>query len=347
MANFQVCARNLRPIHASIVSYGRSSTIEDENLNKKTTLYVIRVTQSRRSVDFSTDATDGGSQINHWFVARRYSEFRALYEQIQFVVAKSKTTKRNTACPYCEALAQFHRNFTFPQRFLFGWKYFNKIKRKFDAERMRRLNEYLQDLIEITQGLVTVGNSMQEGAFSWSWYMIKQSQTGDGTIECPGEDGSGCVAVRLIRDFLFASEHAQMDERLTESASSEPIDIAHHRRLSSCSSTTSCAPSPARKREARNQLFSSSWQQSLTSFSAHEFDVIYQENRTSKQNDTNQYDRKSSGPEIDIDLIFANPLQSLPMPSPERMIIHRQQSNSNTRRGIRQSLLHRRASSLL
>ena len=176
--------------------------------------------------------------------------------------------------------------------------------------------------------------------------MIMQSQTGDGSIECPGEDGSGCVAVRLIRDFLFASEHAQLDERLTESSSSEPIDVAHRRRLYSCSSTTSCGYSPD-KREARSQLFSSSFQRSLTSFCAHEFDVVYQENRTLKPEDATRYDQNRAGPEIDIDLVFANPLQSLPMPSPARMIIHRQQCNTSTRRGLRQSLLHRRASSLL
>ncbi|KAF1313350.1 Phox domain containing protein, partial [Globisporangium splendens] len=181
-SSFQVRTRALRPVAAAIASYGRSSKIQDRRINKTTTLYVIRVARSGKD----------------WYVARRYSEFRALHGALQVQFAHEK---RN-ACAACHELATFYSGFRFPQRFRVRSALF--MKRELESTRMDELNQYLSFLMETTQGLLDDDDDYD--------------QDEEGTRECK--------AMALIRDFLMVNENEHLMKQATRQQNTQPHDAA-------------------------------------------------------------------------------------------------------------------------
>ncbi|DAZ93075.1 TPA: hypothetical protein N0F65_007979 [Lagenidium giganteum] len=175
--NFGVAARALHPVSAAITSYGRTSKLTDGGLlDKATTLYVIRVMQ-------------GG---NSWYVARRYSEFRKLHEQLSVLLASN-------ACASCGELAAYYGTVVFPQRFHFP----TVSKLKIEESRMHALDDYVRLLMKTTQGLLC-----------------------DDEDHCGGDHQAACCATTLIREFLLV--HAQDDAETEYSSGSEDEGRRQH-----------------------------------------------------------------------------------------------------------------------
>lgn len=166
---FKVRARALRPVAARIISYGREQ-------RRPATLYVIRVTQSGD---------------DDWFVARRYSEFRALH------AALARLFGRGThACCACDELGSFFPGLSFPDRHRLQSR-FPFSKKKIEAQRMEELNSYLRFLVGATRGLL---------------------EDDDDDDESDGLDLSPCLALRLIREFLMTGEFGEQRAELDAAA---------------------------------------------------------------------------------------------------------------------------------
>lgn len=184
---FHVRARALRPVAARIISYGHEP-------RRPATLYVIRVAQSG-------DAD--------WFVARRYSEFRALHDALGRQLARS-----GHACGACRELGGFLGRVRFPDRHRLQSR-FGFSKKKLEAHRMDELNSYLRFLVGSTLGLL-------------------EDDEDD-------EDGGCCVVLRLLREFLMAGEFSEQrvelattPELLAEAGDCDaPADASHRKRLAS------------------------------------------------------------------------------------------------------------------
>uniref|UniRef100_K3W5V4 PX domain-containing protein n=1 Tax=Globisporangium ultimum (strain ATCC 200006 / CBS 805.95 / DAOM BR144) TaxID=431595 RepID=K3W5V4_GLOUD len=195
--SFQVRTRALRPVAAAITSYGRSSKIQDRRINKTTTLYVIRVARSGK----------------HWYVARRYSEFRALHGALQAQFAHEE----RIACAACHELATFYNGFRFPQRFRVRSVLF--MKRELESTRMDELNQYLSFLMETTQGLLD----------------------DDDDYDQDEEGAKECKAMALIRDFLMVDENEHLTKQATKqnTQSDDAARSGRRPRLNSKSSSVS------------------------------------------------------------------------------------------------------------
>jgi hypothetical protein len=230
-------SKALSPVSATITSYGRSSKIFDEKINRTTTLYIICVTKGSKK----------------WYVARRYSEFRTLHEQLCCATNnnnKNKTvTTVETSCLECRMLHKFCQAYHFPSKYsiqsIMGfWK--NQI----DSARMEALNEYLRHLLIGTQGLV--------------------NNEEDHCIECSG------AALRLLRSFLLVKDDNEEEEgqtgphtkckmknknkhQLTKSMSVSEMDIFYKKKTSSISNNSSIGSSCG------------------TAFSSEDFDEIFQD----------------------------------------------------------------------
>ncbi|GAB9473251.1 Phox domain containing protein [Globisporangium polare] len=170
---FQVRTRALRPVAASIISYGRSSKIQDRHISKTTTLYVIRVARSGKD----------------WYVARRYSEFRALHAALQ----TQFTSGNSRSCAACEELSTFYSGFHFPQRFRLRSALFSK--KDIEPTRMNELNQYLSFLMETTQGLLDEDEDDNEE--------VERK-------DAVADDETKCAAMTSIRDFLMVDENEDL-----------------------------------------------------------------------------------------------------------------------------------------
>lgn len=194
-SSFQVRTRALRPVAASIISYGRSSKIQDRHISKTTTLYVIRVARSGKD----------------WYVARRYSEFRALHDALQTQFARSSASGRS--CAACEELATFYSGFHFPQRFRLRSALFSK--KDIEPTRMNELNQYLSFLMETTQGLLDEDND---------------DECDNGGVERKdAADETKCAAMTRIRDFLMVDENEDLFKQQHRQQQQEK-DASHSRR---------------------------------------------------------------------------------------------------------------------
>jgi hypothetical protein len=167
-ATFQM--RSLRPVSAKVVSYG-----QENQSHRRPTLYVLRVSRS--------GAAD-------WYLAKRYSEFRALHDalQRQFNGGRSGGSRRHPSCGACEELEGFYGSVRFPERHIvqsgLGFS-----KKRLDATRMEELDSYVRFLLETTQGLIG-----------------DEEEDDEETPEGGDSDDSRCLALDLIREFLMVNE---------------------------------------------------------------------------------------------------------------------------------------------
>ncbi|KAG7395310.1 hypothetical protein PHYBOEH_003953 [Phytophthora boehmeriae] len=168
--------RSLRPVSAKIVSYGREA-----QSHHRTTLFVLRVTRSGTP---------------DWYVAKRYSEFRALHDALQRQFSGSN--KSHVGCGACEELESFYGQVQFPDRHILSGLGFSK--KRLDASRMEELDSYMRFLLETTQGLL--GDDDDDDAPEW-----------DG-------DATRCIALDLIREFLMVNEEHIMTESGTKDSPS-------------------------------------------------------------------------------------------------------------------------------
>ncbi|TMW68171.1 hypothetical protein Poli38472_007843 [Pythium oligandrum] len=222
--SFHLESRALRPVAARIVSYGRTSKVEDPSIDKNTTLYVMRVARSGEE----------------WFVARRYSEFRVLYDTLRSVLAKphnhrsrSQPVKRKHVkqrmCPQCRELATHYGSVTFPRRFRLR-SGLASSKDKIESSRVLELNEFLQLIIQMTQGLLASEDDDSDDEDEddvTSWEAPEDEEPED-----------RCDALSLIRQFLMVKEHDQVESKT--GGVPKPTRHPHqlHRRSSSGSSVT-------------------------------------------------------------------------------------------------------------
>lgn len=238
--SFRVCTRALRPVAASLISYGRSSKIRDRRTSKSTTLYVVRVARSGRD----------------WYVARRYSEFRALHEALAAQLAVRR------ACAACRELATFYDAVRFPERFRLRSSLFSK--RVIEAARMRELNQYLSFLIETTQGLLDGDDDDDD------------DEDDDGDEE--RHDGDKCPAMTLVRDFLMVDEN---DHPLRDQL--RPADRPPHQHQQEeepeqqLPHDTEPAPAAAATAAGGRRPRLSSKGSTVSSFRVRELDVLYKE----------------------------------------------------------------------
>ncbi|RLN52907.1 hypothetical protein BBJ29_009842 [Phytophthora kernoviae] len=164
--------RSLRPVSAKIVSYGRET-----QSHHRTTLFVLRVSRSGTA---------------DWYVAKRYSEFRALHDALQRQFHDSN--KSHVGCGACEELESFYGQVQFPDRHILSGLAFSK--KRLDASRMEELDSYMRFLLETTQGLLGDDDDAPE------W---------DG-------DATRCIALDLIREFLMVNE----EHTTTDAGSKDP-----------------------------------------------------------------------------------------------------------------------------
>lgn len=235
---FTVRARALRPVAARIISYGREP-------RRPATLYVIRVAQS------------GGDD---WFVARRYSEFRALHGALARLFARGAHM-----CCACAELGSFFPGLGFPDRHALQSR-FAFSKKKIEAQRMEELNSYLRFLVGATRGLL-------------------QDDDDDDGGDGDGSDAAPCLVLRLIREFLltgeFGEQRAELDAAaaaLRDAFTSSPTASAAANMASSAGhadASASSATAPAHQKSLRLLRHRLSRRgSSMSSIPAHELDLV-------------------------------------------------------------------------
>ncbi|KAG6587095.1 Phox homologous domain [Phytophthora cinnamomi] len=160
--------RSLRPVSARIVSYGR-----ENQSRRRPTLYVLRVSRS--------GAAD-------WYVAKRYSEFRALHDALQRQFSGSGSG-RHPSCAACEELESFYDRVRFPERHVLQSN-LGFSKKRLDATRMEELDSYVRFLLETTQGLLGDEDDDEE----------------EDAPESDANDCARCLPLDLIREFLMVNE---------------------------------------------------------------------------------------------------------------------------------------------
>lgn len=206
--------RSLRPVAAKIVSYGREA-----QAHRRTTLYVLRVSRS--------GAAD-------WYVAKRYSEFRALHDALQRQFGGAD--ERHVGCGACEELQSFYAQVRFPERHVLSALGFHK--KRLDAARMEELDSYMRFLLETTQGLLG-DDEGDEDAPEWD------------------ADSARCAALELIREFLMVNEDHTTDALGDQDAKKDV--------------TADCASAAVPRRQLRRLNRRSS---SVTSFHVTELDLV-------------------------------------------------------------------------
>lgn len=236
----RVEARELRPVTARIISYGSSSKIAGQ-----ATLYLLRVTR-------------GGCE---WYVARRYSEFRVLYDELKSSLGRihgrraqmkqtPTTNKPMPGCGHCRELARTFASMQFPSRFRLR-SGFASTKEKIESDRMPQLNAFLQRLIETTQGLLADEDDDDDDVFE------------DTAADDPAH--GRCEALGVIGEFLMLHERCS-DADANSSLKKPP---PHHHQLSAeiptqtdnqhlgSRTTTTTTPTPTPTRTRRPRLESS------------------------------------------------------------------------------------------
>ncbi|KAL4123753.1 hypothetical protein PRIC2_009601 [Phytophthora ramorum] len=216
--------RSLRPVSAKIISYGR-----ENQSHRRPTLYVLRVSRS--------GAAD-------WYVAKRYSEFRALHDALQRQFSSSSSSKHHAGCSACEELQCFYGRVRFPDRHIFQ-SGLGFSKKRLDATRMEELDSYVRFLLETTQGLL--GDEEEEDDEAPEW---------DGN-----DDNSHCLALDLIREFLMVNE----DHAIGADGVQQEEEARKDRRAAG-------AASPAVPRRQLHRLARRS--SSVTSFHVRELDLV-------------------------------------------------------------------------
>ncbi|GMF31216.1 unnamed protein product [Phytophthora lilii] len=258
-AKAAVQLRSLRPVAAKIVSYGR-----ENQSRRRPTLYVLRVSRS--------GAPD-------WYVAKRYSEFRALHDALlrQF----GGGARAHDGCAACAELESFYARVRFPERHALQAG-LGLHKRRLDATRVEELDSYVRFLLETTQGLL--GDEDED--------------------DTPESDGSRCLPLDLIREFLMVNEDrdakdAEKDDSV--GAASPPVPRRQLHRLTRRSS-------------------------SVTSFHVRELDLVAAEKKSSPTGDS----MRNLFAEDWWDPSFADVFDECAAP-PEDAFIHRQIEDAPSR----------------
>ncbi|TYZ57163.1 hypothetical protein PybrP1_012292 [[Pythium] brassicae (nom. inval.)] len=267
-SSFSVRTRALWPVAASLISYGRSSKIRDRRTSKSTTLYVLRVARSGRD----------------WYVARRYSEFRALHDALaaQFIARR--------ACAACRELATFYGSVRFPQRFRLRSSLFSK--RVIEAARMRELNQYLSFVIETTQGLLDANDDDDD-----------EDDAAAGEVR---HDGNECPAMALVRDFLMVDENEHLLHALPRAA-----DLP-------------CEPQPqndAPPAAGRPRLQSKG--STVSSFRVRELDVLYKEKESRSASCADPL-ASAHNSDLSSSPVLDNVFEDFPAPPLDAIVQHQQ-----------------------
>ncbi|CAI5742069.1 unnamed protein product [Hyaloperonospora brassicae] len=277
--------RSLRPVSANIVSYGR------ETYSRRCpTLYVLRVSRSGTA---------------DWYVAKRYSEFRALHETLgRHFSTRHSSNKRHAGCSACEELGSFYSSVRFPDRHIFqsGLRF---SKKRLDASRMEELNGYMRFLLETTQGLLgdeEAGESC-DGTETLAWDDKEKKAKGEEDIRCPVLD--------LIREFLMVNE-----DHVTE-ANARTFEDEEADSNGRPSSTEGGPAAPKRQLHRLSRRSSS-----VTSFHVRELDLVSPEKKK-KVSPTTGDSMCNSFAEDWWDPTFADVFDETVAP-PENAFIHRQ-----------------------
>ncbi|KAE9345133.1 hypothetical protein PF008_g8906 [Phytophthora fragariae] len=268
--------RSLRPVSARIVSYGR-----ENQSHRRPTLYVLRVSRS--------GAAD-------WYVAKRYSEFRALHDAMQRQFSSSGS-RRHQSCGACEELESFYGRVHFPDRRVLQSK-LGFSKQRLDATRMEELDSYVRFLLETTQGLLGDEDEDDEDSPEWD-----------------GNDSSRCLALDLIREFLMVNEdHAAAEDA---AKAEQDAETTKDRRVAG-------AVAPAVPTRQLHRLTRRS--SSVTSFHVRELDLVSAEKKSSPTGDS----MRNLFAEDWWDPTFADVFDECAAP-PEDAFIHRQVEDAPTR----------------
>lgn len=271
-SSFQVHTRALRPVAASIISYGRSSKIQDRHISKTTTLYVIRVARSGKD----------------WYVARRYSEFRALHDALQTQFAPTSTsTPTSRTCAACEQLTSFYSSFHFPQRFRLRSALFSK--KEIESTRMNELNQYLSLLMEMTQGLLDEDDD-------------------DDEFDNGQKEDTKCAAMAMIRDFLMVDENGDLLKTTEATNEQQDEEVAED------------------DSQTRRRPRLSSKSASVSSFRVHELDVLYKEMDSGGCAACVDSLAPANASDYDCNPAFADVFEDFPSP-PQDAIIQHQRSD--------------------
>uniref|UniRef100_M4BP36 PX domain-containing protein n=1 Tax=Hyaloperonospora arabidopsidis (strain Emoy2) TaxID=559515 RepID=M4BP36_HYAAE len=222
--------RSLRPVSAKIISYGRETSSR-----RCPTLYVLRVTRSG---------------TGDWYVAKRYSEFRALHETLgRHFNGGHNSNRGHSSCGACEELETFYSNVRFPDRHIFesGLRF---SKKRLDATRIKELDSYMRFLLETTQGL------------------LGDEESGDGddegeTLDCDDMEDGRCPVLDLIREFLMVNEDHVTEANVRTSEDEEMYSNGRQ------SSTEVGAAAPKRQMHRLSRRSSS-----VTSFHVRELDLV-------------------------------------------------------------------------
>ncbi|RQM11820.1 hypothetical protein DD237_008114 [Peronospora effusa] len=230
--------RSLRPVSAKIVSYGR----ENQSHRQNPTLYVLRVSRSGTA---------------DWYVAKRYSEFRALHDALQHQFSGNKT---HPSCGACAELEHFYSSVRFPERHIFqsGLRF---SKKRLDATRMEELDSYVRFLLETTQGLLG-----------------DEDDDAEETPEWDGNEYLRCLALDLIRDFLMVNE----DHTTEADGKTRQEGDNRNNRKNRRASTGADAAIVRRCQVLRLSRRSSS----VTSFHVRELDLVSTEKKSSPSGDS-------------------------------------------------------------
>ncbi|OWZ04499.1 hypothetical protein PHMEG_00023588 [Phytophthora megakarya] len=221
--------RSLRPVSAKIVSYGR-----ENQSHRRPTLYVLRVSRSGTA---------------DWYVAKRYSEFRALHDVLQRQF--SANGRQHARCSACEELESFYDRVHFPDRHVLQ-SGLGFSKKRLEASRMEELDSYVRFLLETTQGLL--GDEDDE----------EQSPEWD-------SDDSRCLALDLIREFLMVNEPPEAELK------------AQDEDLKDSKATTDSKSAAVPRRQLHRLTRRSS---SVTSIHVRELDLVSAEKKSSPTGDS-------------------------------------------------------------
>ncbi|GLE02936.1 hypothetical protein PINS_up011800 [Pythium insidiosum] len=208
---FRAETRALCPVAARVVSYGRSSKVD-----RRTTLYVLRVARSGRE----------------WYVARRFSEFRALHRDLHALLSRphggaavASPAKRPSpaavdnrkGCAECRELATHFGSVEFPLRYARRVA-LGLCRDTAERYRFRELDEFVQFLIETTQGLLDGdGDSHSDSdSDSGSSDATTPNEPQDHDATATG-DATSCDALLRIRQFLMVDERDAEPSSPTES----------------------------------------------------------------------------------------------------------------------------------
>ncbi|CAI5747392.1 unnamed protein product [Peronospora destructor] len=266
--------RSLRPVSAKIVSYGR----ENQSHRQNPTLYVLRVSRSGTA---------------DWYVAKRYSEFRALHDALQRQFSGSKT---HPSCGACAELEHFYSSVRFPERHIFqsGLRF---SKKRLDATRMEELDRYVRFLLQTTQGLL--------------------GDDDDDAEETPEWDGNGylrCLALDLIRDFLMVNE----DHTTEANGKTRQDDDRQNRRASTGADAATVMRCQLHRLSRRSS--------SVTSFHVRELNLVLTAKKSSPPGDS----MRNLFAEDWWESSFADVFDESIAP-PEDAFIHRQVKDAPTR----------------